>query len=338
MKRKLAIAAVGLWVAALALSCAGNPAFTGGKNYVQQGVWDKAAESFKLAAAKDPKNAEIQYYLGWAYCENGKYREAGEAFGRSKELSDKFAAKSDEKIDFYWGDIAAKGQEFAEASQFDKATELMEKALYLKPNDLNTYWYVANLYGQMGDVEKAREKYEKALQLDPDNDTTLTNYAKFLGEHKMEADAIPLFEKLLEEREDDENLARHLAELYDRAGEEEKALEIYKRLGDASVLMNDAYVYYDGKEYDQAAKLYEKAKMIAEKGSDDYFDAFYYSAASFYKAGDYEKALEVGEALVAEKGDDPRYWRLLGNCYKNVKRNNDALKAFKKSEELESRK
>lgn len=338
MKKNTAILSIGLLSALFLISCAGNPNFTGGKNYVKQGVWDKAAESFELAAAGDPKNPEIQYYLGWAYCETGDYQKAGAAFENSRGLSDNFSDKCDSKIDEYWNDLAARGQEFAEGSQFEDATNLLEEALHLKPNDLNTHWYVAGLYGQMGDVDKAQEKFSRALEIDPDNDTTLTNYANFLGEHGREAEAIPLFERLSSMKEDDENLSRHLARLYDRAGQGDKALEIYKRLGDASAIMNDAYESYDNGEFEHAANLYEKAMMISEKGSENYFNAYYYSAAAYYKAENWEKAIEVSEGLIEEKDDDPLYFRLLGNCYKNVGRNNEALRAFKKSEELESRK
>jgi len=338
MKRNQLIAAGGILVVMVAFSCAGNPNFVGGKNYVKQGVWDKAVESFELADATDPDNPEILYHLGWAYCETEDYEKAGSAFTRSKGLSDKFAEPSDAKITEYWGDLAARGQEFAEASQFERATVLFEEALFLKPEDMNTYWYIASLYGQMGEVDKAQAKFETALELSPDNDTTLTNYAKFLGEHDMEADAIPLFEKLSSLKEDDENLIRHLAGLYDRSGQEEKALEIYKRLGDPSALMNEAYEAYDSKEYVSAGGLYETAMVVAGKGSEDYYSSFYYAAAAYYKAEEWEKAIELSEALIEEKGDDPLYYRLLGNCYKNVSRNNDALRAFKRSEELESRK
>ncbi len=338
MKKKSVWVAIGLMAALVLVSCAGNPNFTGGKNYVNQQVWDKAVESFELAEASDPKNPEIQYYLGWAYCENEQYEKAGAAFEKSKGISDKFSDKCDSKIEEYWTDLAARGQEFADGSQFEEATGFMEKALSLKPNDLNTYWYVAGLYGQMGEVEKAQGKFEKALELDEDNDTTLTNYANFLREHNREAEAIPLFEKLSSLKQDDENLSLHLAGLYDRAGQEEKALEIYKRLGNASAVMNEAYEAYDRKDFEPAAALYQRAMKIAEKGSEEYFNSYYYAAASFYKAEKWEKAIEVSEALIEEKGDDPLYFRLLGHCYKNVGRNNDALRAFKESEELESRK
>lgn len=338
MKTNLTAVAIGALAALFLVSCAGNPNFTGGKNYVKQGVWDKAAESFELAAAHDPNNAEIQYNLGWAYCEIGEYQKAGAAFAKSKKLSDQFADQCDQKILEYWTDLAARGQDLKDGGQFDDAAALFEDAVDLKPDDLNTLWFVADLYGQMGNVDKAQEKYEKALELNPDNDTTLTNYANFLGEHDREAQAIPLFERLSSMRPDDENLSHHLARLYERAGMSDKALAIYKRLGDASAVMNDAFELYENEDFEHAAGLYEKAMMIAEKGSGDYYDSYYAAAAAYYKAGMWDKAVEVTEGLVAEKGDDPKYYRLLGNSLKNAGRNNDALRAFKKSEELESRK
>jgi tetratricopeptide (TPR) repeat protein len=317
------------------LSCMANPHFVGGKNYVKQEVWEKAVTELELAVGEQPENAEAWYYLGWARGEVEDYGGAAQAFQEADKLSDQFDDDVKQKVTFFWEDLAARGQDLEKGGNYEEAAEKFEDALRLRPDHVASYNYIAKLYGQMGEVERAAEKFEKGLELDPGNDTTLTNYAKYLEDNGLEDRAIPLFEKLLEDQPGDEILMHHLAELYGRTGQGEEEMAIYKELGDATAYMNRAYDAFAQEDFTTSLEMYEKALLVAEPGSDAYLDAFYNGIVSAYKMEDYEKAIEMGERLVQEKPEDPQYWRILGNSYARVKRNEAALKALNKADKLE---
>jgi len=343
MTRKLWIVTLSLSIPALLLSCA-NAHFVGGKNYVNQQVWDKAAAELEIAVEQQPNNAEAWYNLGIARGELGRksgeeaeFRRAGEAFWRTKELTSKFDAEVDQRVDYFWEDLAARGQEFEAGGRYEDAARRFESALLLKPDHVASYSYLAQLYSRMGDVERAAEKYEAALERQPDNDTTLTNYAKFLEDSGLEERAIPLFEKLLVQRPDDDNLLHHLAGLYWEEGQQEKAIEIYHRMKDPTVLMNRGYDADAAEDHESALRYYEMARDVAEPGSEVYLDAFYNAIVAAYKGQNYTRAIELGEKLVEEQPDDPRNWRILGNSYARARMGEKSLRAFERAQALEGK-
>lgn len=319
------------------VSCVGNPHFVGGKNYVKQEVWDKAVMELQLATQEQPENAEAWYYLGWAEGEMGDYDKAAVALLKCKEISDSYDAQADRKINEFWDDLAARGQDLEKGGQYDEAAVKFESALHLKPDHVIGNIFIAGLYSQMGEVEKAAEKYETALEVDPDNEAALTNYATLLEENGLDERAIPLFERLVESTEGDkENLLHYLANMYGRVGQPEKQLALYRRLGDAEPLMQQAYEAFTGEDFAQSLGLYQKAMEIAEPGSVIYLDASYNAMVSAYKIKDFNRAISIGEKLVEEKPDDPVYWRLLGNSYARAKRGEDSLRALKQAQDLET--
>ncbi len=56
---------------------------------------------------------------------------------------------------------------FAEKN-YREAVRQFEKALKVNPEDANTYYYLGNCYGYLGDKQKAEECLEKAVELDPE--------------------------------------------------------------------------------------------------------------------------------------------------------------------------
>lgn len=332
--RRLTIVVASLSLLTL-LACMANPHFVGGKNYVKQEVWDKAVTELKLATEEQPGNAEAWYYLGWAYGEEGDYGKAADAFHQCKSLSSAFDKDVNSKIDFFWDNLAARGQDLEQGGSYTEAAELFEDAIKLKPEHTASYQYIARIYGQMGEIDKAADKYEEALELQPDNDTTLTNYAKFLEDHGLEERAVPLYEKLSDRRPDDTNLKGYLANLYWGSGQKDKAIALYKELGDVSFFMSKAYESIEAERYAEAIEEYGIARQVAEPGSEDYLDAFYNSIVAAYKMEDYDTAIRLGEQLVEEDPKDPRNWRILGRAYSSVKRSENALSAYKKAEDLE---
>ncbi|MFH1681772.1 MAG: tetratricopeptide repeat protein [Candidatus Eisenbacteria bacterium] len=344
MTRKQWTLTLSLTIPLFLLSCMANPHFVGGKNYVNQQVWDKAAAELEIAVQQQPSNAEAWYNLGIASGELGRkegteehFRRAGEAFARTRELSDKFDAEADQKVQYFWEDLAARGQDLEAGGRYEEAARRFENGLLLKPEHVASYSYLAQLYSKMGDVERAAAKYEAALELRPDNDTTITNYAKFLEDSGLEDRAIPLFERLLESRPEDENILYHLADLYWKTGEQAKAIEIFTRMKDPTVLMNLGYDADAAEDYEESLRYYEMARDVAEHGSDAYFDAFYNAIVAAYKQQNYDKAIELGEKLVEERPDDPRNWRILGNSYARARMGEKSLRAFERAQELEGK-
>lgn len=332
MRLTIALASIALLTL---LACMANPHFVGGKNYVKQEVWEKAAVEFEIAVKEQPNNEEAWYYLGWSYGEMGEYGKAADAFSRSKEISDKFAAEVDEKVGGFWSDLAARGQDLKDGGNYDAAAEKFEQAIKLRPEEIDTYNYVADLYVRMGKVDEAASNFEKALEIDPGNEAALTNYANFLEQSGLTDRAIPLFERLSAEQPEDENLRHYLADLYMTVGRKDDAVAIYSDLGDPSFFMNAAYDAFAAEDFQTALDNYQSAAAVADPASQEYKDASYNAVVAAYKMKDFAASVELGEKLVKEIPDDARSWKILGNGYARLKQAEKALEAHKKAEDLE---
>ena len=87
----IACLAAGNAVPALAGIC-----FTSGKVYVQQKVWNKAAEQLECARKEEPENIQVYLLLASARAELKQYASAGAAFSKGIELAKK--KKDDKKL------------------------------------------------------------------------------------------------------------------------------------------------------------------------------------------------------------------------------------------------
>ena len=68
---------------------AADPEYAAGKLAIESRDWNAAIKSFSAAAARAPKNADIQNYLGYAHRNAGKLDAAFKHYQRALELDPK---------------------------------------------------------------------------------------------------------------------------------------------------------------------------------------------------------------------------------------------------------
>ena len=68
---------------------AADPEYAAGKLAIESRDWNAAIKSFSSAAARAPKNADIQNYLGYAHRNAGKLDAAFKHYQRALELNPK---------------------------------------------------------------------------------------------------------------------------------------------------------------------------------------------------------------------------------------------------------
>jgi Flp pilus assembly protein TadD len=64
-----------------------DPDFVDGKQALQQLEWSAAIKSFDRARLRDPQNADIENYLGYAYRKRGEYDLAFRHYGKALQLN-----------------------------------------------------------------------------------------------------------------------------------------------------------------------------------------------------------------------------------------------------------
>jgi len=130
--------------------------------------------------------------------------------------------------------LSTLGQVYEALSRYDDAYRIYETALKLDPKNsliLNNYAYSLSERGI--ELEKARKMAEFAVQLDPDNSAYLDTmgwvYFK-LGDYRKAASYV---EKALAERRKSDGssatLDEHLGDIYEKLGENEKAVDQWRK-------------------------------------------------------------------------------------------------------------
>ena len=236
------------------------------KLYMEQNLWDKAVIELEYIRKIGISNEDIMgrlmytyYNLGSKYSNEKKFKEAerylsyilildtmnrfGQTFNAIYNLSSIYEQTGDinkavETLMKLEGIDTQKGQGYYQIGHLynrksnpQKAIEYYEKYLpYCHISDVSIFSILGILYEQAGDIDKAVEIYSKLEGI---------NYSKGQGHYyngllyaKKErwTDALKEFEYALKISPKDSKLLVKIGELYEKTGNNVKALEIYKKV------------------------------------------------------------------------------------------------------------
>jgi cytochrome c-type biogenesis protein CcmH/NrfG len=232
----------------------------------------------------------------------------------------------------------------------DKATELFEQAVKLRPNDANYQLYLANAYGtqaqqtknpfkQASLAKKAKAALERAVQLDPNNIEGRLGLLDFY-------DIAPGFmggsdDKALQQAQEikkRDSLAGHraFARLYTR----DKKLDLAHKEFEVAIREqpNSAkpYFYYalqlgfSEKNYKGALEQLETAARLEPAYMPTYFRIGYFSVVGSMNYARGEEALKKYLTHMPAENDAPhnRTWYWLGQIYEKMGKKADAKQAY----------
>lgn len=158
-------------------------------------------EDFKQVTDLQPKNVTAHYYVGKLLIDKDDYTLAKEAFQKVAELSPKYKG-----VHLQLGKLAQRDKKWKEAIQlyekeigiddkateayqrlgdlyhsselnYNKAQEILEKALELDDKHVPTILLYANNFFSLDSLGAAADQFERVLQLEPDNLTANFNLA-----------------------------------------------------------------------------------------------------------------------------------------------------------------
>ncbi len=269
------------------------------------------------------------YLKGLSYFNEGKYKEALEAFNKAKSI-DPDSSDIRIKISFV----------LVRLGKLKEAEKELKEVKKLDSQNLEASLGLIFLYSYLGKNKELEDEYgeflEKAHQLRP-QDTKVSEYlAQFYFYRKRIDDAIRLYETIVKIHPDYIDARYLLGYLYDEKGNREKAIEIWEKIleenpSHVNTLNALGYVYAEeGINLDKAEEMIKKA-LEQDPNNGAYLDSLGWV---YFKRQSYKKAEEYLKKAVSNT-KDPVIYEHIGDLYIKLNDIDIALDYYKKGLELD---
>lgn len=266
-----------------------------GKLYSDIGRIPEALEAYKRALAIDPASKDVHCGLGDLYRRAGDRHQAVFAY----EQALKFHPEDEEVyinvIKAYTEALKGDSEDAAYKQARQETLNRLLGLIQKRSPTAGSYFNLAVILGEMGDIERAVSAYRMVLEIDPRHSGALYNLGNLYRDQGNLNEAIRLYEQ---------------------------AIRVNSRLSDAYLNIGTIH-NRQGKE-DLAQKYYQKALAVDPRNSRAYFNLGFIeeTAGNLREAVDlYEKSIEF----------DPKNAEIdynLANVYVKLNRNEEALKAY----------
>jgi len=159
---------------------------------------------------------------------------------------------------------------FGNKGDHDQATDLLQKAITIKPDYAEPYYNLGVVFGAKGLYDEEILQYKKAIAINPNYAKAHNNLGVSYVSKQMWDKAFPEYEKAIDIDPTFENAYYNLGTAYGNRGLWDKAIPAFKKAvelnpDDANVHFNLAAAFYYKDEYNLAIKHYDRAVQLGHK-------------------------------------------------------------------------
>ena len=209
------------------------------------------------------------------------------------------------------------GQCYFELGQIEPAIESYQRAIEIKPECAEAYFYIGMLLKDKGELEAAIEHYQKVIQIDPNSAAAYNNMGVVLRDIGNPDSAIKHLKQAL-------NLDPNCAETYNNMGNSfsdkgnhEAAIKNYQQAikinpDHADALANLGFSQRDSGDLNAAIKSYKKALDL----DPNYIVSHFNMAMALREQGDLDGAIESYKRAIHIDPNCADAYNNLGNIYK----------------------
>lgn len=354
MNWKLAVAAL---AGAMVVAGCTNANLVGGRNYVDQGVYDKAVTVLEKAVQELPDDPEAHFLLGKSYAARQNYEKAAVELNRTSELDPGYyKLRADTVRQDNHAKLFKSGNELLNAGQFEEALDRYQKALLFKPEAADVRTNVAYAYTKLGRRDEAAQEYIRIYELDNKNVDALKTAIQMMLEDKKRDQAIALCQRFLEEHPGDLEVTSVLSDIHmseaeaarDRGDSEGQKAAIRMALPLwEGILTTDpenktaryqvGVCHYTLEDFPRAAENFEMVVEQTEPRDQLHVDALSNLSAALYKMKQFGTAEEHIRELIALEPEECGHYRLLSGALREQGRSSEALEAAKSFEDCNER-
>ena len=182
----------------------------------------------------------------------------------------------------------------------EKAIELYDEVIKLKPDLAAAYNNRGNAYGAKGDHDHAIQDYDKAIALKPDDAEAYNNRGNACGEKGDHDHAIEDYTKAIDLKPDLAAAYNNRGNAYGEKGDHDRAIEDYTKAIDlkpdlAAAYNNRGLAYGEKGDHDRAIEDYTKAIDLKPDDAEAYNNrgnAYGEKGDNDHAIQDYTKAIE----------------------------------------------
>ncbi|MDP8259151.1 MAG: tetratricopeptide repeat protein [Candidatus Aadella gelida] len=290
--------------------------------YIEKSKYLEAEQLINKALKLDPSPFAEYYNLGVLYQRQKKFDKAIENYEESIKINPKV----------YQAYIGI-GDSYGDSGNYDKAIESYNEYLRYFPKADEICTRVGVCYVFKKDYDDAVVYFEKAVKINPRNNlakTALKKYRKLAGNTYVgakdnflnqvtEEEAIKIektFKKKIAETPDDLRGYQALGMLYEKTGQESKALDAYAKYFGGTLDSAKGYdflgqFYSRNKKTDKAIECFEKAIEL-EPNNADFISNL---AGPYLEMGQYGKAIELYKMAIKINSNKVNFQLRLANAY-----------------------
>ena len=188
---------------------------------IREGKYPEAIRSFEKILREDPTATFVYHSMGTAFSKMGRDREAVNAFVKAAE-----AFPADSTLQFNMG------SSYLRLSEWENAEKCFNKTVELDPTHFRARGNLATLWLQQGRFEEAHNASLQILQKHPRYEVALFDAGVASAALGRGRDAIDYLEEAREVNPKNSRTYQYLAQLYEAAGETEKAKEYLTKAKD----------------------------------------------------------------------------------------------------------
>lgn len=328
MRKLLSMGMLIILIAAASGCSTAGSYYKDGKKSFAQGDYEKAADCYSKAIAKQPYRADYYIDYGLSLVTLGRYEEALEQFDRAYINKELLLIKENNKRA-----LRGKGITYYNMMQYDKAIEEFTHALEineLTDLDMDILYYMANSMNMTGSYDKAIETYTSLLSYDKKN-------ASVYSKRALCYRSLRAYEKSLEDYEkaislEPKNYDHYYSKYYLMAemGDDNGAAEVLSQAQEIPVITsqdkyNLAKLHYLQGDYDKALSEF------SEGYASGFTEAYYYIGEIYRIKKDYTKAIYYYESYIESKEvKSPNVYNQMAICLIKSDEYEDALQFLEK--------
>ncbi|PID95726.1 MAG: hypothetical protein CSA94_00095 [Bacteroidetes bacterium] len=291
--------------------------------------WEQAENYLHVALKSEPDNKWYKLLLGEIYRNQGKIREAVEAY---EAVSGEFSGKPElySELAMLYMYLEKPKKAIENFNKLEEEVGINEQIILEKQK----------LYQQMGEAEKGEEEIMRLVNSNPENVKYLNILANMYVENKSYDKAIQLYKRIEKEFPADKYLYFNMADLYRKINKPDSAFYALKKGFSSAAISLSTKVqillnYYSVSEMysDQKAQALSLAKILTETHPDESKSHAIYGDF-LQKDNNLKEAKIHFEKAIQYKGKDFYLWQNYLNVLLSLGEYNDLVSHVTKAQDL----